>query len=343
MNLLIVDFLFVDAHRDMNISFLYAIARFAKINVISLNGFYNPFLKEFKKRDISVHNISLRRSRGLIGSRIFSLKLMLKEVGLLKFRNYDAILCLGFETTVLGLIIRKLQRIPLILFHHKNIDELTNKLKLMIFNSYKNKVYHVVFEDFFGERLIEYARIHKNKVFVIPHPVKAMSKLQMSIKYDCIGLCNSNDESFVTEVFKRFKEFRGLHLLLRSKYEEGKTETVEIVKGFMPDHVYNDLMNSGRTVFVPLPKSYIYRLSGSIYDALSRGKIVYTNSKFYSNEYERRYPGICVYVGSVDDLIFQLEKKEEPYVIESFQKFLNDHSIERVGNEIKKMVTKVLK
>ena len=115
------------------------------------------------------------------------------------------------------------------------------------------------------------------------------------------------------------------------------------LKGFMPDHVYNDLMNSGRTVFVPLPKSYIYRLSGSIYDALSRGKIVYTNSKFYSNEYERRYPGICVYVGSVDDLIFQLEKKEEPYVIESFQKFLNDHSIERVGNEIKKMVTKVLK
>ena len=344
MKVLITDFLFVDAHKDMNINFISAVSKFAQADVLSLNGYYNSQKEEFVKSNVNIYDISLRRKTGALGARLFSLDLMKKSAILAKKNNYDAVICLGFETSLFGLELSKFKGLPLFIFHHKNIDELTNNLKRMAFKSYQNRVYHVVFEDFFRTRLVKDIGVSADRVFVIPHPAKPIECVPTKKYYDCIGLCNSNDEGFIQEAINRDGDFQqhGIHILLRSKALERKACAVEVVKGFMDKDVYDELMAAGRTVFVPLPDTYKYRLSGSIYDALSRRKMVYTTSKYYAQEYEKRYPGTCKYVSSVDQLIEKLKEQREIESSASFQRFIEGHSIEKVSYEIEQMIRTVL-
>lgn len=345
MKLLIVDFLFVDAHKDMNINFISAVSRIATTDVLSLNGYYDNTKKSFQNSNVNIIDITLKRKSGTFGARSFSLRLMKKAAVFTQKNKYDAILCLGFETTLFGLGLYSFKSIPFLVFHHKNIDELTNKMKRVAFSVYKNKVYHIVFEEFFRDRLIKGIGVCTDRVFVIPHPVKPIENVITEKKYDCIGLCNSNDERFIQETVDRNDDFQkhGFHILLRSKTLEKRGGAVEVIKGFMDKENYDELMAAGKAVFVPLPDTYIYRLSGSIYDALSRGKLVYTTSKFYAQNYERRYPGICRYVGNVNQLIERLHEQRNDKASSSFEMFIEGHSIKTVSHDIEEMLKVVLK
>lgn len=345
MNVLIVDFLFADAHKDFNTNIINAISQFADVDVISLNGYYDNVCMMYPKR-IQIVNLYAERKTGTIGARFHSLNLMKQSAKLLKEKVYDAVFCLGFETIITGLAINKFRGTPVFLFHHKNIDELTNKTKKIMFGLYMRKVYHIVFEEFFGKRLIEDIAVPSNRVFVSPHPAKMIPCVQTDKTYDCVGLCNSNDERFISDAINRSKEFedKGVTMLLRSKTVENSGKAVEVIKGFLQKEVYDELIAAGKSVFVPLPSDYIYRLSGSIYDAISRGKPVYTTSKFYAEEYERRYPGILYYVESVEDLMLQLLNRKDFAMAElSFRKFIDEHSIKATGQRLEEIIGLVMK
>ena len=218
-------------------------------------------------------------------------------------------------------------------------------MKLFLFNQYKNKVYHVVFEDFFAKRLIALG-VSSERVFVIPHPVSEIKAVSTSVKYDCIGLCNSNEESFINEAISKESEFKhnNLNVLFRSKNKSPTHGSITVVKGFLQKNQYDEIMASGKTVLVPLPTSYIYRLSGSIYDALARRKLVLTTSMFYVKEYGRRYPGICFHVSTVADLIEQLVRTKESSINSeaSFDKFLKEHSLESVRDSLERMLNEII-
>ena len=341
--ILIADCLFVEAHRQMNIDLINAISQCAEICIVSLNDYYKD--ETLFKNRVSVIPINLNLKNGSIGIRLSRITLNHRIKKIIKKDNYDAVIYLGFDTVAFSVPSGNNNKTPVFLFHHNNIDELTSNLKRVIFGRYKGKTYHIVFEEFFRDRLINDIHVPSDRVFVVPHPAKSVVSVKTDKSYDCIGLCNSNDEGFIQEAINKDSDFknRGIHILLRSKLQEKKEGAVEVIKGFMEKEVYDELMAAGKTVFVPLPESYIYRLSGSIYDALSRGKIVYTTSKYYAQEYEKRYPGTCKYVGSVDELIERLQEKRNSGASASFQKFIDGHSIETVSNEIKRMVSTVLK
>lgn len=341
--ILIADCLFVEAHRQMNIDLINAVSQCAETSIISLNGYYKDET-QFKKK-VSVIPINLNLRNGSIGTRLSRIALNNRIKTILKKDNYDAIIYLGFDTIAFSVSSGKNNKTPVFLFHHNNIDELTSKIKRVIFGRYKNQTYHIVFEEFFRDRLINDIHVLPDRVFVVPHPAQSIANMQTDKSYDCIGLCNSNDENLIQEAVMRDNEFeqRGLHILLRSKIREKKAGAVEVIKGFMDKDVYDELMAAGKTVFVPLPETYIYRLSGSIYDALSRRKLVYTTSKYYAQEYERRYPGICKYVGSVNQLIERLQEKNDIEVSgASFNKFIEGHSVEMVSDCIDRMIGTVL-
>lgn len=344
MRLLVADFLFVDAHKDMNINFINAISKFAQADVLSLNGYYDDQKEKFHNNNVSIMDVSVKRKAGPLGTRSFSLELMKKAGENARKNGYDAVLCLGFETTLFGLGISSFKGLPIFIFHHKNIDELSNKMKRVAFSTYKNRVFHVVFEEFFRDHLVKEIGVSADRVFTVPHPAKPIKSVSTGKNYDCIGLCNSNDEGFIIDAIEKENVFHehGIHILLRSKTNEKKEGAVKVIRGFMEKNLYDELMAAGKTVFVPLPETYVYRLSGSIYDALSRGKLVLTTSKYYAQEYEKRYPGTCKYVGSVEQLIERLLEKDNNDISGSFQKFIEGHSIETVSHDIEQMVRIVL-
>lgn len=344
MKILIADFLFANAHKNVNTNFINAISKFAEIDVISNNGFYDDQKDAFSNGSINLLNANVEQKKGAFGARLFSVELMKNAAAFAQKKDYDVVLSMGFETTFFKFGLSFFKNRPLFIFHHKNIDELTNKVKRMMFNRYKNRVYHVVFEDFFRDRLVTEIGVHSDKVFVIPHPVKRLEDVPTAKSYDCVGLCSSNDENFIQEAVNRECDFfkHDIHILLRSKTFEKKNGMVEVITGFLEKEEYDSLMSAGKAVFVPLPETYIYRLSGSIYDALSRGKVVYTTSKYYANEYGRRYPGTCMHVGSVEQLIERLKNQSNIETSTSFEKFNDSHSIEIVSREIESMICRVL-
>lgn len=328
MKVLIADFLFAEAHRDVNTNFIYAFTNIGDIDVVSLNGYYEKQRAEFEERNIKLLNITKKRRTGKLGSRLFSLSLMKDTAFYINNASYDAIVCLGFETVFFGLGLVEIRGVPILLFHHKNTDELRSLIKRLAFNTYKNKVYHIVFENFFKNRLVNEIGVLNENVYVVPHPAKIYDTNGISEKYDCVAISNSNDEDFISEAIIRENEFlqHGLHILFRSKTKE-KEGAVEVIKGFMEKEKYDELIMEGKTIFVPLPKTFVYRLSASIYDALSRKKTVFTTSKYYADEYEKRYPGICRYVETVDQLIEELGKDRNTN-LSSIQRFLEEHSID---------------
>ena len=265
---------------------------------------------------------------------------------LCKRNKYDYVICLAFDTCTMIGVHGLFGKVPLVVMHHRNIDELNSKIKRLLFSSYKNSVFHVVFEPFFKERLVQGLAVKQNHVFVIPHPVQDKSSRQTSIMYDCVGLCNGNDEGFIREAIDRERDFsqHNLRVLLRSRKIEKKDGSVRVITGFMQKQAYDELLGSGRTVLVPLPTTYVYRLSGSIYDALSRKKYVYTTSKVYAQDLEVRYPGVCKYFGSINQLIESLQEDASDGTDGtdgSFGAFIADHSIETVSREIEHMVNTI--
>ncbi len=344
MNVLVTDFIFENTHKDMNSNFIRAISKFADCDVVSVNGYYDDVEQQFAELGVRIINRSISKQMGMIGYRKYSYRLQKMSSNLVFQKQYDAVIVLCFDTVSTSLLPHVFFKIPTFLFYHRNIDELNNRIKRMAFSKYKGKLYHVVFEDFFRERLVKEIGLSSNRVYVVPHPAKPIKNVPTKKEYDCIGLCNSNDEVLIQKAVERESVFlhNKLHVLLRSKSIEKKNSAVEVIKGFMDKDVYDELMAAGKTVFVPLPETYVYRLSGSIYDALSRGKIAFTTSKYYAKEYERRYPGICKYVGSVEQLIENLLDNNKNGAAESFQKFLAEHSIETVSNVIECMVKTVL-
>ncbi len=342
MKIFVADLVFEEAHKDMNVNFLRAIDKFAELTVISANRYYEKIDEELP--DVDIVNVDIDIKRGFVSGRLASLKLMLFIEDILKKKQFDSVIILCFETTCMSFGKLKTGSVPIILFHHRNIDELTNLIKRRIFIGYKDYFYHVVFEDFFGEHLVKDFNVDKNRLYIIPHPARRKKLDQNQCVYDCVGLCNSNDESFIDAIIDNDEKFvaNGLKVLLRSKRRTYKGRGVETINGYLEKEKYDEIINSASSIFVPFQDGYIYRLSGSIYDGLSREKLVFTTSKFYTEDYTRRYPGVCFHVETVDELIEGL-KKHRRTEKKNFECFLADHSIEMVSCNIEMMVNKILR
>ncbi len=338
MKVLIVDFVFVTAHKTVNLDFIRAVARIAETDVISVNGFYDKEKTDLEKLNVNFITMNVGwDNRGAIKSRLYSLHLMKKTADIVNKTAYDIVLVLTFDTIAYAFGHRYWKDIPIIVFHHKNIDELTSGFKRKLFDSYKNSIYHFVFEEFFQNYLVNEIKTDSDRVFTIPFPVYTdYEQVDREKKIDCVGLCNSNSEEFISQVIEKSDVFEknDLTILLRSKGHSINLNNVSIVNGFMEYSLYNRLLMEAEYVLVPLPSNYVYRLSGTIYDAIARRKIVLTSSKFYAEEYERRYPGICHEVKDVDDLIRHLLMDKETFIQDSFDRFINEHSIMNASIQI---------
>lgn len=336
--LLIADFICIEAHRDMNIHLIECFSQNFGIDVISVNGYFNEVKEKWKRLGLGVIDLTEpRRKQNPITDRVWSARVMRLTKKIIEKKQYDILIALGFETLGYVLASNFSHDLPVVLFHHKNIDELSSRIKRVFFGLYKNKVHHFVFEDFFANHMVHDLHIKKDKVHVVPHPVSENQRLQENIfKYDCVGLCNSNSEEFIQEVIDQNDFIIGnkLNIVLRSRNRTFESDGLEVIKGFLEDKIYSSYLDSSKTVLVAIPDTYVYRLSGSIYDALSRRKIVFTTSKYYADDYGRRYPGVCIAIAGVDDFIYKLTHTSQDRDIEqSFDNFIQEHSM-RTCSEI---------
>lgn len=339
---LITDFLFVEAHRKLNLNLIDIFSRNYDVTVININGYYKNDIY-FEDKNIKLVSFSINQNNSnAISRRISSIKMMYLTYKEIKKNKYDFIVVNAFDTIAFAIGYFFLRKEKIGLFHHKNIDELSNKTKMTLFNIYKNKVYHFVFEDFFRKHLINDKHVKTENCYVIPHPIELSQNHKFKIlkKYDCAGLCNSNSEEFINNILKMNNDFKknNLNILIRSKKINKSKSNIDIIHGFLESDVYYGYIEGATNVLVPVPENYIYRLSGSIYDAIAHRKIVLTTSKYYGDDYGRRYPGICYYISDEKQLLkkmMEIQENDSNNCNISFDSFINDHSIQCIAQIVK--------
>jgi len=341
MKVLYLDFLYPEGHIRQNTTYIRCLSQIAKVYVLCPKGRYTRLPPEVE----IIEKDSLAIKDGKILARLSSLKIMLLSAITARKLKPDYIFVSSYETMMFAigrLFFRKKDR--LFLLHHSNIDELENKVKRCFFKSYVKKPEHIVFEDFIRDYLINTYKLDACRVHVLPHQLN-MNKQENSEDniYSCVGLSNSNDEEIISkiidiekkqEIFLKSK----CKVVLRSKLTEFDNGYLTVIKGFLNEDVYNHYINNSRCIYMPFPKSFRNRMSGTLVDALSNNKIVFGSNIPLMQHYASKYPSICKIVNSADDLfehILSIKTIVEDKQIDDFVQFKAAHSEDKIKDVLK--------
>ncbi|MBQ7863267.1 MAG: hypothetical protein IJ353_02245 [Lachnospiraceae bacterium] len=343
MKILITDLWPKEAHRSLNTMLITSLARYADVTVISINDYYKKNDTLFKKLNISCVDVYANEKTGRIGTRVYCLQLQKITNKIIKNSIFDCAICMSYETTCLPLSAGVYSRIPTILCEHSNLDDLQKKVKRFIAKKLIKTCYHLVFEKEFKNWMVNELSVQEQKVFVVAHPITLEhDDCESSDRYDCVGLCNANDDLFIQEIITccETNHLSNLKMAFRSKKLVSKNDNINIISSFLDRDEYRSYYRDTKCVFVATPSNYQNRLSASIYDAISYNKIAYTTNRTLSKLYSNQYPGICVYVSSGKELIDILTngKENTENLDEMFDKFKEDHSAKSFDCQVKKML-----
>ncbi|ETI69194.1 glycosyltransferase family protein [Neobacillus vireti] len=344
MNILFLDFLHPKGHKEFNMNLITRLSDIGKVTVLCQRNYYNGFTGNTK--DVTfIEEDDLRIDGQGLMSRIAALKIMTKSSKIRKKYDYDKIIVSSFETlsfTIGRFFFKEMSNMYII--HHNNVDELSNSFKLKFFKTYMNKVNHIVLDEFIKEYLINKLGVNEHLVHVLPHPLNEIvdvKPLEKS-KYLCVGLSNSNDEEFIRELVKReIKDATiqkmGKKVILKSKSINFDNGYLKIVNGFLEKSMYDDYISNSKFIFMPFPKTFRYRMSGTLMDAISNGRIVIGSNIPLIKNYNNLYPSLCKIVKDTTDfyVIIKSDLEDKVSVKKEFSSFSQIHSKDNILSRLK--------
>lgn len=342
MHVLFLDFIYPIEHRQFNQNMVKAISQFSNVTILSPKDYFGSSFNEFSNINIiEDEKMTIRKGKFLF--RLSSLKFIQKSSKLARKIKPNIVFVSCFETLSFSLarfFFRSLKNVYVV--HHNNTDELSNKIKRIFFKSYMNSVNHIVSEDFIKDYLINTINVNPENIHVVPHPISKFRHINKNTiqeeKITCLGISNSNDESFIEKIINLEKQSNifakyDLKLVLRSRLKEFDNGNLKVIRGYLDKKDYDNYYNSCESVLVPLNKSFRYRMSGTLLDAISNGKVVLGSNVELINHYSRRYPSICKKYDSPEELIKTLKSlpSESKNIEFEISMFKERHSIQNTA------------
>ncbi len=347
MKSVILDINFAKTHKNFNTEFIRAINHHSDIIIVDDNEAYgnvqNTNYLYIKSKLI------YRFTKNSILNRIFMIINFIKSYRSVCNLDADKIFYLNHDIVVLFLcllFVRKKVKISIYLVHHKHVDELNNHIKLRLFNSYKNQVNHIVLADYIKNYMINDIKVNRKNIFVCKHPIYNRDKITF-IKDNkkpttFISLSISNDERIIDEIINNkklndvLKEFN-IKLYIKSKIYNHETSNLKVFNNFLDENSYNSLYNNCSGILLLLDKTFEYRISGTMIDALSLGKIVISTNIACAQYYRKDYPNMVKISNNADDLILQLTNNNfnESQLMEDHKRFRIDNSLNNLSKQFK--------
>lgn len=343
MKILYVNFLHnMWGHKRLDESLIEYLATFAQVTVISPTDWYENIPSNV--RMIYFEPTSIFKNNHGIEYHYLSLKMMRFAAKLDQKEHFDYIFAASFNTYVVALglhFFRNKKRIYIM--HHHNTDSLDRKKLNFFFKSYVNKVKHIVFEEFIANYLIEKYKLSNNNVLVLPHPLYYNRCENVSKEFSCVGISNHNDEELISNIISIEKESgilkkNNCSVILKSESQTFDDGYLKVITGYLETDKYNYYINGAFSLFIPFPKSYVYRMSGTLMDALSNNIILIGSDIPLVNVYASKYPHLCCVIKNVDEFfnrILSIKKYNSIAVQEEFEEFTMEHSRQRIVDKLK--------
>lgn len=340
MRVLYFDSLFPRGHRKYNVSMVELISKKYDLDVIDYNNhYYDANLPE------NCHLITIPGDKEIIQSgikgRLRSYSLIKRCKKIFRKGNYDALVIASFDIYVMFLANHFFKkRDNVILIHHNTVDQMAeSKFKRICFNCYKNKYKHVVLEDFIANYLLS-KNIFKSNLYVIYQPLTFRSRLvvEHAYTYNAVSLSNSVDENFLNDIIQQeanlhLLEKNGLRIIIKSNTLKSESNSIIIIKGFISDADYEQLEFESEYILLFYPKSFLFRASDILKNAMSNGKKILCSGFMLANSYARLYPETCIIINSYEELINELKSNRVNRTHEH-EKFLNQRNDEVVLSQM---------
>lgn len=246
----------------------------------------------------------------------------------------DLVILSSYETISLSMVSSSL-KIPVLAFNHNNIDELGSRVKRYFYRRIGGSVTQVVFENYMADYLKNNIKV-RSEVIVLPHIVESNERSEFQAELptpDSMLLfapSSSNDFSLIEDLLMREDEIRSNGIKLVAKFKEDVSQDSIILRKRFSDKEYDSFLRSCSAVFVPLPRSFNYRISNVVNEAIANGKKIIMGKNLYSGFLFSKYPSL-VYILS-NSLVEQREdlrvwlKKEDMSYEEERRAFIAGHS-----------------
>lgn len=338
MAILYLDFLYPEGHKEQNSTYINILSTLDKVIVVCPQDFYkidDSFLQCHSNiqylLDKSVNYDSKYPYRvNIIRRMIYCSKIKKKN-------KFDCIIIASYDTVtfpIWQLLIK--HDCPEYIIQHNNIDGLKNLIKHICFSLYAKKINHIVFEKFIVEYLRDKFNIDESRLIVLPHQCnrpEIKTATTDKIKYRCVGLSGSNDESFIKSLIDLQKKKNIIKnkytIILKSSIYEYNDGKLCVYKNYLSDDDYNYLMYNCQIVCLPFSKTFKYRTSGSLNDAIANKKIIVGSNILLLQHYSKLMPQNCYIYDTVEDCIKLLDK-DFCKDLNSFDNYISAHSTKKI-------------
>ena len=336
MDILFCDFLLERGNVNVDARMIDLLAEEHNV-VCSLPKSWYPC--DFKNEDkiLFLDLIKTNNSKNAIVYKLQTLKRMRIISKLAKEYIPDLILVSTYETRIMpiGLRFFKKNRKKIIVIENNNIDLLANKVHRFCYNIIKNKVFHIVYENYIKDHLITELGIDKGRVCCVPHVMYKQEKhsfRSLLSNFDCIAISSSTDEEFIKsmidfETENKFFKNNNIKILIKSSRYQFDDDFLRVINKMIPKEEYDYYYSSCKIVIAYFSNDYNYRMSGTIVDAFSNEKIIISNNFSLANYYSQKYEGSIIVANSIDDLALKIVRLvRTPLKNERYKDFYNDHS-----------------
>jgi len=333
--LLYVDPLSPNGHINFNRIFIEALnLTFKTIHFAFRENYSKNLNVDNMQKVYSIPGKYYKKRKNKIATRFALFRILQFIKNECNLNEYDYIIFASYEEISLYLsFIKK----PLILINHNNISGLDNKIKLFFFKKIAKNNVNIIFENYMKE-FLETKGV-KN-TYVIHHgipPAYNSNILEDSSlreqyenieRYDNVIFCPSSssvDKIFLNEIksnqkFNKFLEINNILLIIKDNTNVKKMNNIFVINNYLSDIQYQYLFLKSNFILIPYPKTFSYRVSSVLFEAIANRKMCLLSNIQALNIY-KKYFNYNPYFNDVDELIIrikinilELNKKEySPY------------------------------
>lgn len=316
MKLAILDFGFVRHHKRFNLANYQVLLKMAELYIVDTGHNYNSLAQYL---DVHLFDPGIADKEKKLNSFAARIKILdfMRINGKLfkKYKNirFDAVLIMNYEILTFPFYwIFMPWDIPVYVFQHQQLDELSNGFKRMIFTLYKNRVTHLVLEELFAEFLKNQIKV---KNIGVVHNISYVFGKSGVVSKDTfiLGISSNNDEEIIQKIIEHqqknhFLEKYKTKMYIRSHKHTYTDHYLKVNDKYLSDQEYDNLYSQATAVLSLVPKNFLNRLSGSVLDAISDGKPVISMPIPIHSYYQKQAPSMFKLFSNILDFEQILEE-----------------------------------
>lgn len=348
MCIVIADMLYPLGHKRINEYYINQLAKTSKIYVLDYNNYYSDINE-------SIFISKIKISKLFLPNRILPLVIMANVINLFKLRiklrniKYDRIIFFTIENVSFSLFHHIFGSKNVIVFHHNNLDKITNLFSRFVFSIFNKSIKHACFAEYINEYLVKSLNFPSKNVHVINLPIFDScdevyidnSKTSFRTK-KILAIGHSNDEAFINSLinFNIASSFdlSKIQFIIRVKKITFEPEYIRLIHGFLNYDQYRNLISESSAGLLIYPSNFKYRYSGFFMDLFVSQKIVYTTPTLFGKHIKYLYPNNVRIINSVEDLIIQAINDDYEFDLSEYNHFKSIHGEAGIFNELSKLV-----